>query len=118
MISDESGPTPFDDRPQHRRRGELRLESIANNALLKVLQFALTGIALPAIGFGINTVITRMDSLEAKFIAKDKADATSELRLLQNEKTVAELRSDNQNLRERVLSLEFQARITPTKGSQ
>jgi hypothetical protein len=116
MISDESSPAPFDSGT-HRRRGEIRLESIANNALLKVLQFALTGIALPAIGFGINTMINRMDSLEAKFIAQDKSSATADLRLLQVEKLANETAAANQSLRERVLSLEFQARIPPQKGT-
>ena len=111
MIADDSGADPHDDRPPHRRNGERRLEALANNALLKVLQFALTGIALPAIGFGINTMINRMDSLESKFIAQDKADATKELRLLSVEKDVAETTSSTLALRDRVLALEFQTRM-------
>lgn len=122
MISDDSGPGGlFDDKPgkPHRRSGEQRLEALANNALLKVLQFALTGIALPAIGFGINTMINRMDSLEQKFIAQDKADATKELRLLAAEKELAETSSSHQALRDRVLSLEFQSRLSQnTKGTR
>lgn len=110
MISDDSGAVPLDDRP-HRRSAERRLEALANNALLKVLQFALTGIALPAIGFGINSVINRMESLEQKFIAQDKADATKEIRLISVEKDMAELSSSNLSLRDRVLQLEFQSRM-------
>jgi hypothetical protein len=118
MISDDSGNAPFDDKP-HRRNGERRLEALANNALLKVLQFALTGIALPAIGFGVNSVINRMGSLEQQFIQQDKANATRELRLLSNEKEVAELVASNLALRDRVLSLEFQARMSQSmKGTQ
>jgi len=111
MISDESGPGGlYIDKP-HRRSGEQRLQALANSALLKVLQYALTGIALPAIGFGINTMINRMDSLEAKFIAQDKADATKELRLLQAERLLAETASSNLALRDRVLSIELQSRM-------
>lgn len=120
MISDDSGHGLFDDKAPkpHRRSGEQRLEALANNALLKVLQFALTGVALPAIGFGINTMINRMDSLETKFIAQDKADATKELRLIQVEKLVAETSSSNLALRDRVLSLELQTRLQrDTKGN-
>lgn len=119
MISDDSGHGMLDDRERpHRRTGERRLEALANNALLKVMQFALTGIALPAIGFGINTMINRMDSLELKFIAQDKADATKELRLIQVEKLVAETSSSNLALRDRVLSLELQTRLQrDTKGT-
>lgn len=90
MHDMDTGPTPLD-HPT-RRRGELRLEAIANNALLKILQFLITGIALPAIGFGINAMVTRMESLEQKFIAQDKANATGELRLVSTERAVAELK--------------------------
>lgn len=117
MISDESVPGALDDRP-HRRTGERRLEALANNALLKVLQFALTGVAMPAIGLGINNMINRMDSLEKRFIAQDKADATKEIRLIQVEKMVAETSSSNLALRDRVLSLELQTRMSrDTKGN-
>lgn len=111
MISDESGPGGLYNEKPHRRSGEQRLQALANSALLKVLQYALTGIALPAIGFGINTMINRMDSLESKFIAQDKADATKELRLLSVEKDVAETTSSTLALRDRVLALEFQTRM-------
>lgn len=120
MISDDSGHGLFDDKASkpHRRSGEQRLEALANNALLKVLQFALTGVALPAIVFGINTMINRMDSLEAKFIAQDKADATKELRLIQAEKQVADVSSSTLALRDRVLVLELQSRMQPNaKGN-
>lgn len=118
MISDDSGPGGlFTDKP-HRRSGEQRLQALANSALLKVAQYALTGIALPLIGIGINTMINRMDSLEAKFIAQDKADATKELRLLSVEKDVAETTSSTLALRDRVLSIELQSRMQQTvKGN-
>lgn len=115
QTSYDSAPGSLDS--PHRRRGEMRLEAIANSALLKILQFLLTGIALPAALWGINAVITRMDSFEQKFIALDKESATKELRLLQTEKTTAEMVAANQTLRERVLALEFQLRMT-TKGTQ
>ena len=120
MISDDSGHGLFDDKSSkpHRRSGEQRLEALANNALLKVLQFALTGVALPAIVFGINTMINRMDSLEAKLIAQDKADATKELRLIQAEKQVADVSSSTLALRDRVLVLELQYSMQPNaKGN-
>jgi hypothetical protein len=120
MISDDSGHGLFADKSSkpHRRSGEQRLEALANNALLKVLQFALTGVALPAIVFGINTMINRMDSLEAKLIAQDKADATKELRLIQAEKQVADVSSSTLALRDRVLVLELQSRMQPNaKGN-
>lgn len=115
MISDDSGPAPFDDRP-HRRSGERRLEALANNALLKVMQFVITGVALPAIGFGISAVLTRMDKLEQQFQAQHVVAATTELRMLQAEKAVSEATAAERNLRDRVLALEYQTRgyIPPT----
>lgn len=120
-MQEDTAPSPFE-HPS-RRRGEQRLEAIANSALLKILQFLLTGIALPLAVFGINSVITRMEALEKQFIAQDKANAMSELRLLANEKRMqegekqlAELVAASQSLRERVLTLEFQNRLTPQKG--
>jgi len=111
-MSRETEPGDLDPLP-HRRRGELRLESLANNALLKLAQFVLTGIAMPAIAFGINAIFQRMESLEKQFIAQDKANATAELRLISTERSVSELLAANQALRERVLSLEFQSRVNP-----
>lgn len=117
MISDDSGPGLLFDKPL-RRTGERRIEALANNALLKVLQLALTGVALPAIGYGITAVIGRMDTLERQFIAQDKSDATRELRLLSLEKTVSETFASNQTLRDRVLALEFETRMQKsTKGT-
>lgn len=112
----DTSPTPLE-HPS-RRRGEQRLEAIANNALLKVMQFLVTGIALPAALWGINAVINRMDRLEAQFQAQDKTNATTELRLLQTEKTAAELTAQNQALRERVLSIELLTRVPGRSNSQ
>lgn len=109
MTDLDTGPSPLD-HPT-RRRGEVRLEAIANNALLKIVQFVITGVALPAIGFGINSMVTRLDRLEQKFIATDKDNATREMRLMAAEKTLSELSASHQTLRERLLSLEFQSRM-------
>lgn len=114
---EDTGPMPIDDGRQHRRRGEQRLDAIANNALLKVLQFAITGLALPAIAYGITAMLGRMDALEKQFQQQNVISATTELRMLQTEKSVAENSINERNLRDRVLALEYLLRAAPAQRS-
>lgn len=108
----ETGPGELE-RP-HRRQAERRLEALANNALLRVAQFLVTGIAMPLIGWGMTTVIERLNSIEAQLVAARVASATTELRMLANEKGIAEISASQRDLRERVLSLEFMIRDRAT----
>lgn len=117
-MMEETGPMAFDDGRQHRRRGEQRLEAIANSALLRVLQFAVTGIALPLIGYGTTAMLGRMDTIEKQLQQQSVVTATTELRMLQAEKAVAETAINERNLRERVLALEYQMRTPAPRASQ
>ena len=109
-MQDDTGPMPLDDGRPHRRRGEQRLEAIANNALLRVLQFAVTSLAMPAIAYGITAMLGRMETLEKQFQAQTVVSATTELRMLAAEKGVTEATINERTLRERIIAIEFQLR--------
>lgn len=113
MSDYDTAPGDIDARP-HRRAGERKLDAIANSALLRVAQlvitFVITSIAVPLIGWGLSTALDRLNSIEAQFQAQRVSSATTELRILTTERSLAEARSAERDLRERVLSLEFQLR--------
>lgn len=64
-----------------RRMSDERLQVIADSAILKILQYVVTAIAIPLIGWSINMVLDRMTSLEKAIQKNDTVAATYELRL-------------------------------------
>ena len=114
---DDSTPGDLYGAP-HRRSTERKLEAIANSALLRVLQFVLTGVAVPLIGWSMGTVLDRLNGIEAQFGAWRVTSATTELRMLQTEKALADVSASERTLRERVLALEFQLRMSAAQGAQ
>lgn len=96
----------FDEHP-HRRYADRKLEAIANNALLRVVGYAVGVIALPAITWALSTMLDRLNRIEANQNNGAVASATTDLRLLQTEKNVAELQAQIQRANERLLRAEF-----------
>ena len=64
-----------------RRMSDERLQHIADSAILKILQYAITAIAIPLIGGSISVVLDRMTALEKAIQKNDTTAATYELRL-------------------------------------
>lgn len=95
---------------QHRRSTDGTLTSIAESSVLKVLQYLITAIVLPAIGFGINSVATRLGDIEKAVNRYETVTATYELRIRGLEQMSAERSAVLRVLTEKVLVLEQEGR--------
>lgn len=65
----------------HRRMAEQKLQSIADSALVKVLHYLITGLAIPLIGWGMTSILDRMGRIEDALGRNNTIVATYELRL-------------------------------------
>jgi hypothetical protein len=70
-----------------RRMADHKLEAVANSALLRVLQYAITGIALPVIGYGMTSILDRLGKFEEAVNKANQINATVELRLTNSERS-------------------------------
>lgn len=81
------------------RTAEPRLEAIANSAILRVFMGVVLIVAPPMIGWGMSTILDRLNAIEASLNAGRVNSATTELRLLSLE---------NVRANERLLKVEFE----------
>lgn len=101
-VLDSSGHT------YKRRMSDERLQVIADSALLKVIQYAITGIAIPLVIWGANTILERLGSIEKSLQKSDTISATYELRLLNIERATQESKVQTQFLTNQVLGHEYE----------
>lgn len=78
-----------DPRPAH-PPSEHRLQQLADSAILKVIQYAITGIAVPLIGYGLNSIADRLSNIDRTVAAFNTTTATTELRIRSLETLSAE----------------------------
>lgn len=69
---------------------EQRLQQLADSAILKVLQYIITGIAVPLIGYGLASIADRLAQIDRAVAAFTTTNATIELRVRALENTQAE----------------------------
>lgn len=82
------------------------IQQLANSAGLKVTQYLITGLAFPAAMWFGNSLLARLDKIEAAIAASITAGATSELRLQALERAAQESRDQRRDLNERVIRIE------------
>lgn len=90
------------------RTTEPRLEALANSALLKVLSNAVLLVAPPLIGWGMSTILDRLNTIDAALTASRVSSATTELRLLSLEKQRQDEASISSRAAERLLKIEIE----------
>lgn len=73
-----------------RRMSDHKLQALADSAFLKVAQYAVTGIAIPLIGWGLSAVLDRLNSIDRSVNQFTTQAATTELRLQQVERAQSE----------------------------
>lgn len=102
---------PGDLGQPHRRAMEKKLqtfsESVGVRLALFVLQ-AVIAIALPLVGWGMSTVIDRLNKIDAALTVQSVTSATTDLRVLNLERSRDELALRLSDARDKVLVLEFQ----------
>lgn len=108
MTNRSQGPTDMSGQPFHRRASEMKLQSIADNALFKVLQFVFTAILLPMSIWFANGILTRLDRLEDKLSIYERNWATAELRLQTLERAQNEVMSANRLMAEKLIIHDFE----------
>lgn len=86
---------------------EPRLQQLADNAVLKILQYIITAIAVPAIGYGIATIAERLTAIDRALATLNTTSATTELRMRALESTVAARGADLQSIRDKLTGHEF-----------
>lgn len=95
-----------------------QLQRLADSAALKVLQYAVTGLMVPAVLWYGGKTLERLDRMEALLAQANVDRATTELRLQQVERQMAERAAVLNDLRDMVRRHEFelqQLRATPAK---
>lgn len=97
------------DRPR-RRMTDHKLDTLANSALLRVLQFLVISIAAPLIGWMGSTILDRLNSIEAALAAGRVSNATMELRILDLETYRRAADERERNAAGRLLVLEHEVR--------
>lgn len=90
------------------RTAEPRLEQLANSAILKVLANAVLILAPPLIGWGMNTILDRLNTIDAALTTGRINNATTELRMLTLEKQLSSDESARSKASERLLKLEIE----------
>jgi hypothetical protein len=69
-----------------RRMSDHKIQALAESAYLKVLQYAVTAIALPVVGWSLSTVLDRLNRIDEAINRQTTNAATVELRLQQIER--------------------------------
>lgn len=111
----DSQPASLDDdvRKQRRRMSDdphYRLQQWADSAILKVMQYVVTAVAIPLIGWSIGIVLDRIKDLEKTVQTGNLINAQYEYRMAQTERVLTELSASNKLLTEKVMSHDFELR--------
>lgn len=120
-MAEDSKPESFDPlskQPYRRRVSEQKLQSIADSAILKVLQYILTAVFVPLSFMALNAVLGRLQSVEDAINKNNTAAATYELRLQSLERAQNERDTTLRLLTEKTLGNEYEIRAlkaTPRK---
>jgi len=101
----DTTPSEFD-----RLQRKARLQEVANSYVLKLLQYAITAIAVPAIGWSMSTLLERVGKIESSIQSNLTSNATYELRMQWVEQTSREKDLKIQSLNEKVIGHEFEIR--------
>lgn len=109
-ISDGDGPK--------RRMSDHKIQALADSALLKVLMYGLNGVvavAMAAVGYGLDKVLTRLDTIEKANTTAQVDNAGVQFRLLSlekatsnNEASLVSSRVEIANIATRLLTLELE----------
>lgn len=84
-------PGSLDYTRSRRKMSDHRLQQLADSAAMKILQAAVTTIAIPLMGWGLSAVLDRLTAIERSVNQFSTQAATTELRLQQAERTIADL---------------------------
>jgi hypothetical protein len=95
-------------RPPRRRMSDHRLESLAESAVLKVAQYAVTAIAIPALAWFTNAVLDRLTKIETVINMATTQSATFELRVAALERAGIEREAAIKMLTEQYLRHSYQ----------
>lgn len=108
----ETAPGPLSEsgRPFHRRSTEMKLEHIANSALLKVIQYAITAVMVPGLFWMASALLERMEKIEEAIQRNNTVAATNELRMGNLERSQSEKDSQLKTLSEKTIILEYELR--------
>jgi hypothetical protein len=87
---------------------EQKLQDLANSALLKLLQYLITIIMVPAMIWGVNGVLDRLGKIEEAVRTADKNSAMTEMRLANLERSAQENATTTRLLAEKVVGHDFQ----------
>ena len=116
-MAEDSKPGSFDPlskEPYRRRVSEQKLQSLADSALLKVLQYIMTAVFVPLSFWALNAVLTRLQSVEDAVNKNNLATATVELRLQALERAQNERDTTLRLLTEKTLGNEYEIRALKT----
>jgi hypothetical protein len=87
-----------------------KMQAIADSALLKVLQYAITAIAVPGVMWFGNRTLDQLEKVEAATSLATLQGATFELRIKQLEATGIERKAAIELLTQQVLRHDFELR--------
>lgn len=97
-------------RQYHRRSTEQKLENIANSALLKVIQYAITAVMVPGLFWMASALLDRMGKIEDAIQKNNTVAATNELRMGNLERSQSERDAQIKTLSEKTIILEYELR--------
>ena len=108
---------PLTQKPYHRRMTEQKIQSFADSAMLKIMQFALTALIVPLSFIALNAVLARISALEDAANKANTASATYELRLQTLERAQVERDTSIRLLTEKAIVNEYEVRNLKTPQS-
>lgn len=112
-MATDSKPGSFDPltkQPYPRRMTEQKIQSFADSAMLKIMQFALTALFVPLSFIALNAVLARISALEDAVNKSNTANATYELRLQALERAQVERDTSIRLLTEKAIVNEYEVR--------
>lgn len=89
------------------RATDLKLRTLADSALLKVLQYIVTAVALPLVAWGGSTILDRLTKIEDALNRAATVSATFELRVQALERTGVEREAAIKLLTERSIEHDY-----------
>lgn len=110
MDSKPGSFDPLSKQPYRRRMSEQKLQSLADSALLKVLQYLITAIFVPLSFMALSMVLNRISALEDALNKSASTTATYELRLQTLERAQAERDTTIRLLTEKSIVTEYEVR--------
>lgn len=112
-MAEDSQPGSLDPttkQPYHRRMTEQKIQSFADSAMLKIMQFALTALFVPLSFIALNAVLARISALEDAVNKANTANATYELRLQTLERAQVERDTSIRLLTEKSIVNDYEVR--------